>query len=296
MPTRPTLALHIGSVHDGAEGLIQALRKNGELLSALGCAVHRRKYYTPRLEAIASEPVTDPAKLDELVPIWRNIGDVSAPRHACMSITGLLGSDADLASKGAFFDGAEARPTALRRYFGGEADTTFLIGIVNPATLISRAVAGAEDADQAAALAKIPPHRLSWLNVIRRIREANPDTPIVLWTREQLPFLWPRLMHMAAGIETMVMTEGTGDGLEGLLPEEAMASLNDYIRRKELVDPSALARVFDVYMKHFVKPESLSEVIHVPGWTAATVSGITQHYHADIGAIRSMDRVTVLTL
>ena len=48
-------------------------------------------------------------------------------------------------------------------------------------------------------------------------------------------------------------------------------------------------------MEHFADPETLNEVIEVPGWDAETVRGITERYHEDVEAIATLDGVTVLT-
>ncbi|WP_163025747.1 hypothetical protein [Chachezhania antarctica] len=295
MPTRPTLALHIGTIHDGADGLTPALRDNGALLTPLGSAVPRKRFYSARLEEVAFTQVEKPATLGELAPLWKGTKDGARPLHRFMSMPDTIGDEADLSQSQAFFPGAAAGPTALRRYFEGEIDTTFLLGLVNPATLISRACAGAEDEALSAGLSTIPPDSLSWLDVVTAIRVANPETPIVIWTREQLPFVWPQLMHVAAGLDTMVMTERTTDGLIGLLPDEAMTSLKEFVAREDLVEPSSLARVFKIYMEHFADPETLNEVIEVPGWDAETVRGITERYHEDVEAIATLDGVTVLT-
>ncbi|WP_158964872.1 hypothetical protein [Chachezhania sediminis] len=295
MAERGTVALHIGSVHDGAMELVSSLRRNSELLAALGISVRRPRFYRRRLQEVAEDPGADPATSEQIAEIWQAFPDDSIPRHAFLNMPSLIGPDEELIRDGSFLPGAAIRPTAVRRYLD-QVDCTFFLGLVNPATMISRALATIENPELAATLASIQPAGLSWTNVITRLQQANPSTPIVVWTREELPFTWPQLMHRAAGLDSEVLVHGTADGLRELLPAEAKVSLEEYIQRKDMVDHRALARVFDVYLKHFVKPDNLTEVIEVPGWTAEVVNDITRHYRSDVAEIGRMSGVTLLTV
>ncbi|WP_371056096.1 hypothetical protein [Rhodosalinus sp. K401] len=295
---RFSATLFVGAA-DGVEGpLLSALRRNTALLQALGIDVPLPRYYRRQFRALAERLEGAAAPCEELSDIWKRLRLPDEPRHGFFSDATLLGGADRLLGDGRLLPDAHLRPTWWRAMFG-EIPCTLMVAVAQPLALVSAALARDPQADATARLraeiASADPRALSWAEVIGRLVEANPGVPVVVWSREEQPYTWPVLMHVAAGLPEMVVTDGLCDGLADLLPAEALQSLETFLAAKDNLDPAFLAGVFEAYVDKFVPPEQLYQVISVPGWDEAFVRRLADSYERDLAALRRMPGVKVLS-
>lgn len=295
---RFSATLFVGA-DDGVEAqLLAALRRNTALLQALGIDVPLPRYYRRQFRALAERLEGAAAPREELSDIWKRLRLPEEPRHGFFSDATLLGYPDRLLGEGRLLPDAHLRPSWWRAMFG-EIPCTLMVAVSQPLALVSAALAAAPEGESAARLrgeiASADPEALSWAEVIGRLAAANPGVPIIVWSREEQPFVWPVLMHMAAGLPEMVMTEGLCDGLAELLPAEAMQSLETFVAAKDNLDPAFLAGVFEAYLRKFVPPEKLYDVISVEGWDGGFVRALAETYERDLVALRRMPGVKVLS-
>lgn len=283
----------------GVEGpLLAALRRNMALLQALGIDAPLPRYYRRQFGELAEALKGEAAPREALSDIWKRLRVTQEPRHAYFADESLLGGPDRLLGEGRLLPDAHLRPSWWRAMFG-EIPCTLMVAVSQPLALVSAALAAEPEGEIAARLrgeiASADPEALSWAEVIGRLAEANPGVPIIVWSREEQPFVWPVLMHMAAGLPEMVMTEGLCDGLAELLPAEAMQSLETFVAAKDNLDPGFLAGVFEAYLRKFVPPEKLYDVISVEGWDRGFVRALAETYERDLVALRRMPGVKVLS-
>lgn len=295
MTSKTSLMLQICAAPEDSRDLIRSLRKNRDLLLKLGILVPLPKSYPAKLDKLANTYHGDLAPESDRRGLWALQSDNTLDQHTFLSHPTLIGTDQEVLIDGVFLPRATERPTWIRRSFGDGVELSFMLSLSNPARLINSAYARAPSEPFLAEIQNIAPWSVSWLAVIQQLRAQNPDTPIVLWQREETPFVWPALMHAAAGLENPVMIAGITDAMGKILRPGVVAQLDAMLEKNNTYDPAFLTSIFDKFLEKFSRPEAMSETIEIPGWTATTVETLTRLYAKDLELIRQIDGVTFLT-
>ena len=295
MTGQVSIALQIGTPFDGAGALTESLRRNLSLLKRLDVLVPKPQWYPGRVDDLVKTLQGAPASPEQLATIWADPRVPETGHRTFLSAPDLMATPAGMFRNGRFLHGAEQRPAMLRRSLGADTEVEIYFSLRNPASLLDAALRHAKTDDLRELTGGLDPFTIRWSGVIRRLREACPDTPFVLWLKEEQPYIWPQLMHFAAGLHGPVLTNGIADGVSRFLRPEIAAHLEAYLKKYDNYEPEFLARVFERFTSKYAAHDQAVEVIQVPGWTAQTVSEITEAYMADIQEISAIEDVTILS-
>lgn len=295
MTDQVSIAMQIGTPFDGADALALSLRRNLTLLKRLDVLIPRQNWYQGKLTGFAETLQGRPAGPEELAGIWANPRRLAPGHRTFLSEPDLMAAPDELFKDGRFMPQAGRRPSMLRRSLGPETDAEFYFSLRNPASLIGAALKHFKSTDFRALSGGLDPFTIRWSDVILRLREACPDTPVVVWLKEEQPYIWPQLMHLAAGLQGPVLTDGIADGVAQFLRPEIATHLEAYLKKYDNYDPEFLARVFERFTRKYAAHDQSVEVIDVPGWTAQTVSEMTEAYMADVQDISAIGGVTILS-
>jgi hypothetical protein len=206
----------------------------------------------------------------------------------------LIGSGGGLLASEGFLPQGYERPTWIRQSLQQHVDLTFFLGLRNPASFAVAVLNELGERDLAKVAPGLDPFSMCWSTVIARLREANPDTPMEIWMREEIPYVWPQLMHLAAGLEHPVLTEGIADGVAGFLRPDIAANLEVLLERYNNYEPDFLAKVFEKFAHKYATRDIAVDVIDVPGWTGQMVAELSEAYLQDIQQVAAIDGVTML--
>jgi hypothetical protein len=290
-----SLTLQIGTPFDGSGGMAGSLRKNLNLLKRLDVLVPKPQWYAGKVMELADQLRGSSATEEQLASLWVNPRNGSSGHRTVLCEPGLMATGRELFAKGQFLPKAARRPGRVRRSLGENVQVEFFLSLRNPASLIDAALRHYQTVDLDGLTAGADPFKIRWSEMISRLRENNPETPIVLWMKEEQPYIWPQLLHLAAGLHHPVLTSGVADGAARYLRPEIAAHLEAYLKKYDNYEPDFLARVFEHFTRKYSAPDQAVEVIEVPGWTARTVADLTEAYMEDIRDISRIEGVTFLS-
>lgn len=135
---------------------------------------------------------------------------------------------------------------------------------------------------------------LSWLDVVGRIRAANPDLPITVWCDEDTPLIWPEVLRALTGAPDDMVLEGENEILAAIMSEEGTARLHAYMAARPPLPTAARRRVVMAFLDKYARPEAMEMELDLPGWDEALVEDMTERYDADLAAIAHIPGVTVI--
>ena len=170
-------------------------------------------------------------------------------------------------------------------------DVEFAIGIRNPATFlpdIAKAT-GTEDAFGDLSLGD-----MLWSEVLHDIHANNPEARILVWSHEDTPFIWSEVVREITGLDAMSTLEGEFDMLETIMSPEGMKRLAEFVSAHDGMTQSKRRRAVSAFLEAHAISDAIEEEIDLPGWTDATVEGLTELYEEDVASIKRIPNVTFI--
>ena len=167
----------------------------------------------------------------------------------------------------------------------------FAIAVRNPATFlpdIAKAT-GAEKAFDDLSLGS-----MLWSDVVRDIHAENPDARILVWSHEDTPFIWSEIVREITGLDAMTTLDGEFDMLETIMSPSGMERLTEFLNGRDGLTQSKRRRAVSAFLEAHAITDAIEEEIDLPGWTDATVDGLTDLYEEDVASIKRVANVTFI--
>ena len=170
-------------------------------------------------------------------------------------------------------------------------DVEFAIAIRNPATFLPdiAKLTGAQDAFDELSLGD-----MLWSEVLHDIHAANPDARMLVWSHEDTPFIWSEVVREITGLDPMIKLEGEFDMLETIMSPDGMTRLAEFVGAHEGMTQSNRRRAVAAFLGAHAISDAIEEEIDLPGWTDATVAGLTELYEEDVVSIQRIPNVTFI--
>jgi hypothetical protein len=284
---------HLGAPCTDDDLLVKSLMKSGAALAQSGISVPPPARYrtllreasrslngratTPQMQEALLDAIVDEAEVNRLV--------LSDPRF--ISINRLVVQGAQI------WPMIERQSDALRAFWP-EAQAEFAIGIRNPATLIPALFRTSRFSDFEEFAKNMQPAAVAWSETIHRLRNAQPDCPIVVWCNEDTPLLWGEILRDLAGVSSDAQLAGQDDLIKTLMQPAGYDRMARYLAETPPASDQQRRRVMAAFLERYAKEEVLEETVDLPGWSDDLVSRMTEAYDADIEAICQIRDVTVL--
>lgn len=287
------IAFHIGANCTDEDRLLKSILKNANTLLQQGVAVPGPGKYRSliretiqALDGAAPQADTRNILIDAIV----ENDDVD---RLVMGNDNFICIPNRIFDDGLFYGQAEAKVRALRQLFAGDEIELFL-GIRNPATFLQEALKRSKATSISAYLGLMHPEDISWVDVIRRIRQGAPDCPLTVWCNEDTPFLWEQLIRRISDVTKETEIVGGLDMLATIITDDGLAMLMEQLRQSPpLSDAARHEMMADILETHAI-PDALEEVIELGDLDPALVVEMTESYENDIAEIAEMDGVTLL--
>ena len=170
-------------------------------------------------------------------------------------------------------------------------DVEFAIAIRNPATFlpdIAKAT-GAEDAFDELSLGD-----MLWSEMLQEICRDNPNSRLLVWSHEDTPFIWSEIIREITGIDAMTNLEGEFDMLDTIMSPSGMTRLQEFLKSRAGLTQSKRRRAVSAFLEAHAIADAIEEEIDLPGWTDATVAGLTELYEEDVVSIKRLPNVTFI--
>jgi hypothetical protein len=287
------IAFHIGANCTDEDRLLKSVLKNADVLWQQGIAVPGPgKYRSLIREAIQSLAGAEPSP-DSRDVLLDAIVDADDLRRLVLSNDNFICVPNRIFEHGVFYPQAETKTRALHRLFPQDEISLFM-GIRNPASFLQETLARVKLDNLGAYLGVLAPEEIRWSDVIRRIRQGAPDTPLTVWCNEDSALLWDQLIRRLSGAAAGTRLTGGTDLLATLLHPEGLVMLTETLARTpDASDADHHDMIAAIWAEHAL-PEAVEDVIDLPELDAETVARLTQLYEEDVDVIAAMPGVELL--
>lgn len=287
------IAFHIGANCTDEDRLIKSVLKNADHLLQQGIAVPGPSRYRSLIrETIQglgnADPETDTR--DILIDV---IVDNDNVRRIVLSNDNFICIPKRIFDHGAFYPQAEKKVRGLHRLFPNDEITLFL-GIRNPVTFLQETFRRAKVADLNTFLGLMRAEELLWSDVIKRIKNAAPDTPLVVWCNEDSPLLWEQLIRHLSGASPDTNLVGGLDMLSSIMTDEGLQELQTRLAdQPPTSDQGRHELIADIWERHMID-DKVADEIDLQDLNPAMIRQISDKYENDLSKIAQMDGVKLL--
>ncbi|WP_417268826.1 hypothetical protein [Celeribacter sp.] len=186
------------------------------------------------------------------------------------------------------------RVRRVANVFSG-SDVRLSMSIINPATFVGSLLDKGRAAGQANWFTKhVPAHEVSWLPCIDRIQEALPDVPITLWTEEDAPLVWVRILRHLGDLGDDVTMRSPLSAVRSMLSHEGSERLYAYAQKFPPTTTEAFERIALAFLDKYEQVDIVGPAEGIPGWDEDDLEEITAGYDEDIAALSKRDGITVI--
>jgi hypothetical protein len=286
------IVYHLGAHLTDEERLLRCLLRNRGPLAEQGIIVPGPARYrtllrdtlatlqgetaTPETQALVLEQIMDEDRAERLILSYDNF--MAFPQWALR--------------RGLYPNGPE-RMRAMTRIFP-EIQAEFHLALRNPATFLPALLQKQPEKGYDDFIAGIDPLTLRWSDLVRRLRQVNPDVPLTVWCDEDAPLLWPELLRSLSGHAPGTALEGADDFLESLMSADGLQRMRGYLAQNPPASDAVRRRVVSAFLAKFALPERIEMEIDLPGWTEGYVAALDAAYDIDMARIAAMPDVTFL--
>jgi hypothetical protein len=288
------ISIHLGAHCTDEDLLIKSLLKNINILTNEGVVVPGPSRYRNMIRTVLD-------KLDGATPtkdaqdvLLEDILETDDAERLVLSHESFLSNHFNAVRHGMLYRNAGRNTRALRQLFP-DHPVEFFLAMRNPATFVPALFDAQKRDDAGDFVAAIDPDALVWSDVIRDIREANPDTPITVWCNEDTPLIWPEVMHEVAGIEPHVQFKGGFDILSQIMAREGIKRLRRYLGTHPPATEIQRRRVLSAFLDKYALEDEVEEELDLPGWTPELIDQLTTAYDDDMIEVARIPGVTLLT-
>jgi len=284
------IAYHIGAHHTDDGALLASILKNSDQLVAQNILVPEPEHYRDALHSA----IFSIREGEEPDVVRSRIMDAALggaePSRLVLSYDQFFSGPRRVLENGGLYRLASQRAGMITRIF--EPDTLELhLGIRNLATFIPEAFANSGLDDFPGFLSGLRLDEMAWVNVVRGLRAAAPTAQIHVWCNEDTPLLWSQLIRDVSGIHASATISGGFDLLEGIMTDEGMTRLMDYLKSHPPQTEVQKRRIIAAFLDKFVIAEALEEELDLPGWDEAMIDHLTEAYELDVAAIEEVPGV-----
>lgn len=288
------VAFHIGAHCTDDDQLLKCLLVNKDLLARERIVIpgpsRYRSILREALKALAGSVA--PQEIQDAV--LEAAMDVDDADRIVFSNENFVCTAQMVLSGGRFYEKARDKTKWLRNIFPGNS-VEFFFAMRDPATFVP-AIFKSQDAQSPEAfLADFDPMNLRWSEVVKAIRNSNPDCPITVWCNEDTPLLWPEILQELSGHGPGTKLEGADALLASIMSQEGMRRMTAYVAAHPPVNKAQNRRIAAAFLGKFALDEALEEELDMPGWTEDYVRALTARYEEDMFEVAGIRDVRFLT-
>lgn len=288
------ISFHIGMHATDEDQLVKSLLKNTEALAKEGIAVPGPGRYRNILSDATRRLRGAPASPDTREMILDSVLDQENPERVVFSYDCFIGAAQRVLDNGILYQRAGEKTAWLRNVFPDDR-VEFFLAVRNPATWLPAMAPKLGEKAFADFTRNIDPDLVVWSDVVRDIRESNPDSPITVWCNEDTPLIWPEVMHQVTGLDPEIQLMGGFDILSQIMAKEGLRRVRGYLGAHPPLNENQRRRVLSAFLDKYAIDEEIEEEVDLPGWTPELVEHLTAVYDDDMIEIGRIPGVTLLT-
>ncbi|WP_439103251.1 hypothetical protein [Celeribacter marinus] len=286
--------LHIGVHFTKTQRLAQAVRINQRVYKRQNVVVPDVNEYRAQIDAVLRRLDGQVVPLEESRALLTRLASDESTTGLVMVDEKWCGPLESAFEEHMLYAGLADQVRRISNVFSA-ADLRVSMSIINPATLIGSVLDNGHAAGHANWFANnIPAPDVSWMPCIDRIQEAAPHVPLTIWTEEDAPLIWERILRHLGDLNDDVAVRGSLTAVRDMLSKEGGERLTAYAKKFTPASQAALERVSLAFLDKYEEVDTVGPVGGIPGWTHDDLAEITAGYDDDIAALSKRSGVTVL--
>lgn len=287
------IVYHLGAHCTDEERLVRCLLKNRAALAEEGILVPSPTRYRRLLRDTAVQLKGETASIETQALVLEQIMDEDSADRLILSWESFL-SFPQWALRGQLYSFAGERIRAFAQIFP-QIEAEFHLSIRNPATFLPALYEKQKAKTYAEFTEGTDVTSVRWSHVVHQIVAQNPGVPLVIWSDEDTPLIWPEVLQAVSGHSDAVQLEDTDELLSMLMSADGLARMRNYLDGHPPTSIQQRRRITSAFLEKFALPDRLEMRFELPGWTAGMVEEMTARYHEDIEAIRQIPGVSFIS-
>ncbi|MEC7762818.1 MAG: hypothetical protein VX874_13010 [Pseudomonadota bacterium] len=288
------IAFHIGAHCTDEDQLVKSLVKNTQIFTDHGVSVPGPSRYRKLLTDVAVKLAGKPASLETQDMVLEQILDGTDPDRVVFSFDNYISGPRRALENGMLYPAAGEKTRVLHDLFP-DHDVEFYLAVRDPATFVPAFLTKYPEIDRDDVMAKLNPMGMVWSDIIKDIRDDNPDCPITVWCNEDTPLIWPEVMHEITGIDMRILFKGGLDIIAQIMQREGVKRLRAYMAENQPTSEIQRRRVLAAFLDKYAIEEEVEQEIDLPGWTAELVEELSSSYEDDMLEISRIPGVSFIT-
>lgn len=287
------VALHVGA-HCTDEGRLgrTLMRNRIDFLGQRISVPPLSNYAVLIREAIHALDRSAPAEDSQEVLLDTILQDDEADR-VILTNENFFGTPRMAMKSGQFYPEAEDRIGALRQLLP-DCEIEVFLAIRDPGTFIPAISAMANKVSLETILNGSDPGTLRWSHLVRRLRDAEPDVPVTVWSNEDSPLIFGQIVRTIAGLPINAKIKGAFDILSDIMSPEGMRRFRAYFAENPTMNESQKHKAMMAFLKKYAIEEKVEDDVELPPWPAEVFEYLTDAYEEDAEQIAEIPGVTVL--
>ena len=287
------IAFHIGAHCTDEDQLVKSLVKNNQIFTEQGVAVPGPSRYRKLLADVAVKLAGKSASLETQDMVLEQILDGTDPDRLVFSFDNFISGPRRALEDGMLYPAAAEKARVLHNLFP-DHKVEFFLAVRDPATFVPAFLTKYTDIDRGEVMSKLNPMGMVWSDIIKDIREENPDCQITVWCNEDSPLIWGEILRAMAGLPSGAKIAGAFDLLSRIMSEEGMRRFRAFLHEHPGLSEPHKRKVMIAFLDKYALDEAVEEELDIPGWTDEYVDALTDLYERDIEIIANMRNVTLI--
>lgn len=287
------IAFHIGAHCTDEDQLVKSLIKNAQIFTQEGVAVPGPSTYRKLLADVTVKLGERKATLETQDILLEKILDGTDPDRLVLSFDNFIGGPRRTFENGLLYPVAGEKTEKLHSIFP-DHEVEFFLAVRDPASFVPAFFTKYPDLNKNQIMSQLNLEGLIWSDVVKDIRDSNPDSPITVWCNEDTPVIWAEVMREVAGLAPGAALEGELDIVMGLIQRRGRIRLRAFLDNRPPETEAGRRRAIAAYLEKYFVEDRVEDEIDLPGWTDALIDEISAGYDDDVADIAHMPGVTLI--
>lgn len=286
------IVYHLGAHCTDEDRLIRCLFKNRSALSEQEIIVPAPTRYRRLLRDTAVQLKGAPAPAELQTQLLQQIMDDPYAERLIFSWDSFL-SFPQWALRGNLYGYAGERIRAFTQIFP-QIEAEFHMAIRNPATFLPALFEKQKAKSYEEFFQAVDIMDLRWSDVVRQIVAQNPGVPLIIWSDEDTPLIWPEVLQAVSGHDDTLELSDSDDLLASIMSADGLKRMRGYLASHPPANIMQRRRIVSAFLEKFAIDTEIEMDFSLPGWTQDTVDELTNRYLADIEEIRRIPGVVFI--
>ncbi|WP_282153484.1 hypothetical protein [Ruegeria atlantica] len=287
------VAIHAGAAFTDEGRLLRSLQANRDILTQDGVAFfgprRYRQVFKPAFQALNTRPPLP----DEIESIRDNLPIQPKVKRAIFTSEDFIGEKDVVLADGQFYPSAGKRLSVLEESFR-DCQLELFLALRNPGSFVPKHLMSLPEQSREDVVRNNDLSHLSWVEMIKDVRDFAPGVQITLWCNEDIPLMWGDIVRSVGGLATDATIKGEYDLLISLLTEEGQSQAQAILDQVSTLSQAETRDILADILANHAQLDKMEEELELPGWSDEIIDAFSELYEQDLAGLETMAGVKVL--